>query len=142
MTEEQDSPQWEPLKATLKAGGGYEAPWITVTATDPGQLTTRVRALANGGAIEAVAEVAELFRAAHIVAAGVPASQVTPTTPAPAAATTTQEAPPPQSQVKTCAHGVRVFKSGGGGNTGKKPWQAWMCALPRGSAGTCDPEWA
>lgn len=46
--------------------------------------------------------------------------------------------PPPQGQVHTCAHGVRVYKNGQGS---KGPWQAWMCALPRGSAGACEPEW-
>lgn len=46
--------------------------------------------------------------------------------------------PPPQGQVHTCAHGVRVYKNGQGQ---KGPWAAWMCALPKGSPGACDPEW-
>lgn len=58
--------------------------------------------------------------------------------PAPAPQQAAPQAPPPQGQVHTCAHGVRVYKNGQGA---KGPWQAWMCALPRGSAGACEPEW-
>lgn len=41
----------------------------------------------------------------------------------------------------TCVHGARVFKTGGGGNTGKREWKAWMCPTPKGTPGQCDPEW-
>lgn len=40
-----------------------------------------------------------------------------------------------------CQHGQMVFKSGGGGNTGKRAWSAWMCPLPKNTPGACPPQW-
>ena len=37
-----------------------------------------------------------------------------------------------------CAHGPRTFRTGVGA---KGPWQAWMCAAPKGTPGQCPPEW-
>lgn len=46
--------------------------------------------------------------------------------------------PPAQGQVKTCAHGVRTYKTGKG-RTGD--WAGWFCALPKGTPGACEVEW-
>lgn len=124
-----------PIKATLKAGAGYEAPWLTVDADNPDELVARLDRLAEVGALGKVAEVAELFRAGHAVAAGLP--------PAAQGATVTHinggaAEPAPAGQVKTCAHGVRK-RVEGTNNRGK--WVGWFCPLEKGNPNQCAPEW-
>jgi hypothetical protein len=70
------------------------------------------------------------IRAASAVQPVVNTSTSEAPAPAPAAA--------PQGQVKTCAHGVRQFKTGQG-RTGV--WQAYFCPLPKNTPGACEPEW-
>lgn len=41
----------------------------------------------------------------------------------------------------TCQHGVKVRRSGGGGDTGKKAWAAWMCPSEKGTPDQCPAEW-
>lgn len=38
-----------PITATLKAGGGYDAPWLVVRADTPDQLTQRLNAIVEHG---------------------------------------------------------------------------------------------
>jgi hypothetical protein len=61
-----------------------------------------------------------------------------PTPAAPAAQPAPAAAPPPQAQVRTCAHGVRTYKTGTG-SRGK--WEGYFCALPKGTPGACAVEW-
>lgn len=56
-----------------------------------------------------------------------------------------QEAPQaasagPVQTSRTCAHGNRERREGGGGNTGKRAWVGWFCSLPKGSEGQCKAE--
>lgn len=128
-----------PIKATLKAGPGYEAPWLTVDASTPDELVARLQGLSENH-LQVVADVAALFRGAHTVAAG--GATVAPAQPAPAAqpATVTQSAPPVQNggELRTCQHGVRTKRTGTG-RTG--PWTAYFCTLPKGTPGACEPIW-
>lgn len=43
------------------------------------------------------------------------------------------------SSTPTCVHGARIHRSGVGKNG--KPWSAWFCPTPKGTADQCDPEW-
>lgn len=45
-----------------------------------------------------------------------------------------QAAPTPPN----CPHGPRKYAKG---VNAKGPWQAWFCALDRGTPGACDPQW-
>ena len=54
-----------PIKATLKAGAGYDAPWLTVDARDPADLELKLNAIANGGAPQALVEAANALKAAN-----------------------------------------------------------------------------
>ena len=54
-----------PIKATLKAGAGYDAPWLTVDAHDPSDLELKLNAIANGGAPQALIEAANALKAAN-----------------------------------------------------------------------------
>lgn len=73
-----------------------------------------------------------------------PAAPVTapaPAQPAPPSSGWGASAAPVDSGAPTCPHGVRVYKEGGGGNTGKRPWKAYMCPAPKGTPGACQPQW-
>ena len=52
-----------PLRATLKAGGGYDVPWLTVEADNPNDLEQRLRGIIDSKVLETVAEAASLFQA-------------------------------------------------------------------------------
>lgn len=52
-----------------------------------------------------------------------------------------QVSPPPAqagAEVRMCPHGQRKHASG---NSAKGPWQAWFCALEKGTPGECAPQW-
>ena len=55
-----------PIKATFKSGAGYDAPWITVDAADPDDLSVKLDAILDGESLSKVIEVANLFKAANI----------------------------------------------------------------------------
>lgn len=52
-----------PIKATLKSGTGYDAPWLTVDADNPADLEQRLRGIIDSKVMETVAEAASLFQA-------------------------------------------------------------------------------
>ena len=56
-----------PIKATLKADGGYDAPWITVDATDPSDLAMKLKGLAEAGAFQALADASATLKAVYNV---------------------------------------------------------------------------
>lgn len=134
-----------PIKATLKAGKDYDAPWITVDGADPADLAFKLNGLAEAGALQAVVDAANLLKAANVVSS----SGATGAAPAPAApaqapaqaqpqgwgAGQPQAAPQQQAEVpswaaagaqKICPCGqTAVYKSG----TSKagKPYALWAC---------------
>lgn len=134
MSESQD----RPLKATLKAGGGFEAPWLTIDADNAEDLYNRLQDVTahDGQLLAKIAEVAEQLRAAHTVYV-TPASQ-----PASSGfgsgATQTHSEPAPSGQVKTCPHGTRTRREGNGS---KGKWVGYFCPLPKGDPNQCKPEW-
>lgn len=115
--------------ATLKGGAGYEAPWLVVRGDTADELVGHLDALTED-LLQKVNDVASLFRGAG-AAAPVTSGQD---------ATVTQSAPAGDSgNLRTCAHGVRVKRSGNGS---KGPWTGYFCALPKGAPGACQVEWA
>lgn len=124
-----------PFKATLKAGGGYEAPWVTVDGDDAADLEAKLDSLTEG-VLQKVAEVAELLRSAYTVVAGAQTAATGGQTEAASATVTPISG---GSGLKTCEHGVRVKREG---TSAKGKWTGYFCALPKGSAGACDVIWA
>jgi hypothetical protein len=122
-----------PFKATLKAGAGYEAPWITVDGDNAADLEAKLDGLTDS-VLTKVAEVAELLRAAHTVVVGSGQPATTGQTQTQSATVTSNGG----SGLKTCEHGVRVKREG---TSSKGKWTGYFCALPKGSAGACDPVW-
>lgn len=57
-----------PLKATLKAGRDYDAPWLTVDGADADDLTFKLNAIANGGLTEALVNAANTLKAVNSAA--------------------------------------------------------------------------
>lgn len=41
---------------------------------------------------------------------------------------------------KMCQHGEMVFRTGGGGATGKREWKGYFCPTAKGTIGQCSPE--
>lgn len=64
-----------PLKATLKSGTGYDAPWLTVDADTPAELEQRLRGIIDSQVLETVAEAAGIFRATQLTTPQAPAQQ-------------------------------------------------------------------
>lgn len=114
-----------PLRATLKAGAGYEAPWLTVAGSSVTELEGLLDDL-HEQFIQKVIDAAAGLRAAHTVAAGL-------AEPAPAApsATQTQVA---SGTLKTCAHGVRTKRQG---HSSRGAWTGYFCPLPKGDPNQC-----
>jgi hypothetical protein len=65
------------ISVTLKASGGYDAPWIVVYGNNPDEVEQKVGSIANGGLMQTVVEASNAYRAAFAasgVAAGGPAA--------------------------------------------------------------------
>lgn len=121
-----------PFKVTLKAGGGHEAPWLTVDGETTEDLGEKLEALTEE-LLQQVTDVAALFRAAHNVSLGALAGEP----PAANGATVTQLPTGAGSDLKTCAHGVREYREG---TKNGKSWAGWFCPSQNKSQ-QCKPEW-
>lgn len=143
MSEPNDEGQ-APLKATLKAGAGYEAPWLTVNGNNAEDLYKRLQDVVSndGTLLSTLAEVAEQFRAAHVVAAGLPKEQPQSGWGNGGGGNQQQGGggndAPPAGGNHVCPHGVRVRREG---SSSKGKWVGFFCPLPKGNANQCDPEW-
>jgi hypothetical protein len=131
------------LVITLKAGTGFDSPWIVVRGYDPADVVNKLNSL--DGVIEATLEAAGLFTAQRSLGGKQQQAEVPPTEPAPQqrqqgwgqtpAAAQQGAAPaqhrggqrgfqdPPHPEGKTCEHcpNVLVKKKSTGGK------QKWQC---------------
>lgn len=73
------------LRATFKAGTGYDAPWLTVDAATPDELSFKLDALLEGDVFQKMVTTAELLHGAYTVAS------------TPAVSAQQQAAPPQQN---------------------------------------------
>lgn len=134
------------VTVTLKAGPGFESPWIVIHA----ESVADAKAQINQGEFAELAErtvaAAEFFRAAHNVKSGLAANEP----PQQAAPPVQQQqswsqqgsgqtqAPAQSSEGKRCAHGEMTYREGVGKGSGK-PYKAYFCPAPRGT-NQCAPE--
>lgn len=127
---------------TLKAGGGYDAPWVVFHGDTVQEVQAAVQTAELTGLYAVVGKAAEAFAAQALVGgvlgATPVAAPVVPTTPA-APATPAVQAGPPGTQAPSCPHGVKTYKTSKPGAA--KTWKAWMCPTPQGTPGQCPPEW-
>ena len=101
-----------PIKATFKSGAGYDAPWLTIDAADPNDLSYKLTALLEGDVLSRVIDVATAFKAVNNVA---PLTQPEPQAPV------QQQAPaapqgwgqqPQQQQAPAPVQGARLHPEG------------------------------
>ena len=85
-----------PLKATLKAGSDYSAPWLTVDGNSPEELEQRLRAIAAGGLTQHLIEAANALKAANNAAPLLANAEPAPQPEQPAPNGWGQSAPSPQ----------------------------------------------
>lgn len=104
-----------PLRATLKAGTGYEVPWVTVEADNPNDLEQKLRGIIDSKVLETVAEAASLFQATQNVVAGTQAPAPQQGQPEWSQAPAQQAPPQQQSQGWGAAQQQSAPQQGGGG---------------------------
>jgi hypothetical protein len=152
------------VTVTLKAGVGFEVPWIVIHAESVDDALRQIDSGPFATLAERTVAAAEFFRAAHNVKTGLAANSA-PAQAAPAqqgwntsaqaappafvpqaqpqqayAQAATQQAPPVQQGAgETCIHGAMKYKESAPGAA--KTWKAWMCPTPKGTAGQCEPIW-
>lgn len=131
-----------PIKLTLKAGAGYDAPWITVDAADPSDLGFKVAALNDGELLQNVIDLANVLKAANAIGSSAPVAAPAAPTAVPASApgwaqpaqAAAPVAPPQQPAVRfhpegilcsSCNAGV-IFKQIQSKASGKT-FQLWTC---------------
>lgn len=141
------------LTVTLKAGGGYEAPWLVIRADTPEQLTQRLDAVIEKG-IDAAVILAAQSLAREWGGNTAPAvsgqanvestlgGQVVQDTPGFTSAPQQPAAPAPAAPsgglAPICQHGAMNYKSG---EKNGRTWQAYMCPTPKGTPDQCSPQW-
>lgn len=64
-----------PLTATLKAGAGYDAPWLVVRANNPAELAQRLNAVIDGTVTGPLVAAAQVLASEYSGAAPAPAQQ-------------------------------------------------------------------
>jgi hypothetical protein len=109
-----------PIKATLKAGAGYDVPWLTIDADNPNDLEQKLRGIIDSKVLETVAEAASMFQATQNAAPltqAAPAQQEQPQWSQPQQ----QAAPQQQNQgwgaAQQQAPQQQQYGGGGGGGT-------------------------
>ena len=115
-----------PYSVTMRTGAGYDASLVTVRGDSAAELLVNLQELTEANVPDTVLDIQSILQAASVVAEVTSA----PAAAAPAAA--------PAGEMRLCSHGKRVMKTG---QSAKGKWTGWFCALPKGSAGACDPIW-
>ena len=131
------------LSVTLKAGTGYDAPWVVVYGDNPDEVQNKLDNLGN--VLKSAVSAAAVLRSLHTVESnGLPVAEVTTAPAAPAQPSgwgkpAAQQAPVPQQQAGVVYHPVDVC--GGCGSrvqekviTSKKSgktFELWTCPNQR-----------
>ena len=147
MSEQNDAP----LVVTIKAGPGYEAPWVVVRGDNPDQVNGRLLALGQQNAdgystLDLVTQVSngllKQYQAERTGATGAVQRVEQAVQADPAQTNVVQgdfgRAPQAEAPGPQCQHGERVHRTGNGA---KGPWGAWFCPTPKGTPDQCAPIW-
>lgn len=125
MTEQQQQEFDRGVTVSFKTHGGYDASLIVLRGEDLADIQTKLNDFSEDLVNDIIATEVAVHTAYRLNA---------PQDEQPAA----QQDAAPAGGGRTCEHGKRVYKSG---SSAKGPWAGWFCALPKGSAGACKPEW-
>lgn len=152
------------IVATLKAGPGYEVPWVVIHADNPQEAVDLVGWVSSSGFLTQVASAGREFRseyeankalgttpvqspAAQYQTAQAPAAPeyaaapaATPPWPtaAPQVTSVAMNQPDAGAAAPSCMHGQKKFVSGNGA---KGPYKFWGCPARKGDPTQCKPEW-
>ena len=74
------------LRATIKAGGGYDAPWLTVGSDDPAELELLLQAVEHNATFATVGRLSSMFNAQFELGKGLGAKGINAPVSAPAPA--------------------------------------------------------
>ncbi|MFD0374698.1 hypothetical protein [Streptomyces sp. NPDC127112] len=122
----------------IKAGNGFDAPWITprVPGSTPEEMAANVvaacKALHEAGAIQAVTFLANEFQAGY----GPSQPATRPQATVPAGGALAGVGGQALGGGKTCQHGNRTRRTG---TNARGEWVAHFCPQPKGSADQCKP---
>lgn len=129
-----DEVQTAAIKVTLKAGQGYDAPWITVQGDRPEEVAAKLDALGEAtfqAAVNASTALQAIFAAGKGL--GATATRAESVREAPAGGSGDTATTP------VCVHGARVRRTS---KPGARPaWGAWFCPQPQNATDKCDPIW-
>jgi hypothetical protein len=133
------------IRVTLKAGTGYDAPWVTIGADTVEEVSNLLITATEQDLFELVVQASQnllgkqaVFNLAKPAAAVHPSAQALAAVNPIAAVQVAQAAARPAADpsVTTCVHGQRVFREGVGN---KGPWSAWFCPTEKGDPTKCKP---
>lgn len=133
-----EDPNRDFLTVTLKAGGGYDTPWLVFHANSVEEALASLKHDDLDELMDLTARKAKEFAKAF----GGPQSASKPSAggswgnkkPAPK-----QAVSEPDEEGPECDHGVRNWVTG---RSAKGPWFAWMCPAEKNDRTKCDPIWA
>jgi hypothetical protein len=131
------------ITVTLKAGVGFEAPWIVVHAADTRDALDQINTGDFATLAERTVAAAEFFRAAHNVKKGLSSNEAAEA-PAQGGPSWSQQGSQQSAPAveggggKSCVHGAMTFRSGISKKT-NKPYSAWFCPTPQGTPNQCAP---
>jgi hypothetical protein len=135
----------EAVTVTLKAGTGFDAPWIVVRGSSAEDVKSKLDSVGQTELMNAVATAGRNFvqvnggKAASAPAQSAPAAaKVDPWNAGPPAAAAAPAAAPTGFPVKTCQHGNRVRRTG---ENARGTWVAHFCPTPKGAPDQCPAIW-
>jgi hypothetical protein len=119
------------VRVTLKAGSGYEAPWITIDGRTVGDALDQI---SDAGKLRELMDgtlrAGAYFIKAHTGAAPAPTAGAVPP------ATQPHNGQPPQAaqeapggEKRYCAHGTMIYRTGISSKTGQ-PYKVFSCSHP------------
>lgn len=138
------------ITATLKAGTGYDSPWLVVRADTPDQMVQLLDKVAESGVLAKLVNTSAELIALNNVNAGLGGKAVQVEA---AAGNVTQgpwtqqgtsparPAPAPQAQAApgpSCQHGPMTFRQSKPGAA--KVWKGYFCPTPQGTPDQCPPQ--
>lgn len=125
------------LTVTLKAGTGYDAPWLVFHANSVSEALEALQDEQLDELMDLTARKGKELAKAFGGSAGFskPAGSTSSGYKKPAAKQAVSE----PDEAPECDHGERNWVTG---RSAKGPWYAWMCPADKNDRSKCDPMWA
>lgn len=134
---------------SFKPHTGYDSPLIAIKGSSAAEVADKIGAAEESGLAGIVGNFDAALKAQYNLGRGVGAQPVDHPSAVEAGAPATEPArtprpprsvtAPPGMEAPGCPHGTKTFREGKGKSG--KPWRAWFCPAPKGTAGQCKPTW-